>query len=707
MLTKTEILRVLPLAVLCLSLAAPVASQAQPANAVEIQIKADQVASNVSPLLYGLMTEEINYSYDGGLYAELVRNRNFKEDAKDAVHWQIVQERGGAGSMSLDTSQPFNEAIPASLKLTVTQASGDQRVGVANEGFWGIPVRPNTSYHASFYAKAGPGFAGPLTVAIVSNDGATVPASAQVARLTQDWKKYEVTLTTGNAKTSAENRLVISTGSAGTVWFNMVSLFPPTFNNRTMGNRKDIMQLLADMKPAFLRFPGGNYLEGNTVNTRFDWKKTIGDISQRPGHMDDAWRYWSSDGMGLLEFLEWCEDLHMQPVLGVYAGYSLRNGARFTSVPELQPFVKEALDEIEYVTGDGNTTWGAQRAKDGHPAPFPLEYVEIGNEDNADRQVGSYETRFAQFFDAIKAKYPQLKLIATTEVTTRAADVIDEHYYRRSEEEMEFHANDYDTRRRGGQQVFVGEWATRVGDPTPTLGAALGDAAWMTGMERNSDLIVMASYAPLFVNVNKGGMQWVTDMIGYDTMSSYGSPTYYAQKMFSLYHGDGVVSMTASGVPTKEWQPPAGRGGFVPPPQPAAAGRGGAPPAPPTQVPPPQGGAGRGGRGPAGPQQPPMPIQVPLMFFDATRDSKTGTIYVKVVNRGATPQSVHIALSGVTAVEPGGQVVTMSGSGPTDTNSITDPVRIVPVTTKVDGLSANFTRTFPPYSINVLEVKAK
>ncbi len=712
MLTKAGIPRVLPLAALCVLLVASTVSHAQPANAVEIQIKADQVASHVSPLLYGLMTEEINYSYDGGLYAELVRNRNFKEDAKDAVHWQLVQEHGGTGLMSLDTSQPFNEAIPASLKLTVTQASGDQRVGVANDGFWGIPARPNTSYHASFYAKAGTGFAGPLTVAIVSNDGTTAHASAQVAHVTQDWKKYEVTLTTGKAGPSADTRLVISAGTAGTVWFNMVSLFPPTFNNRPTGNRKDIMQLLADMKPAFLRFPGGNYLEGNTVGTRFDWKKTIGDISQRPGHMDDAWRYWSSDGMGLLEFLEWCEDLHMQPVLGVYAGYSLRNGARFTSFPELQPFVKEALDEIEYVTGDASTTWGAQRAKDGHPAPFPLEYVEIGNEDNADRQVGSYETRFAQFFDAIKAKYPQLKLIATTEVTTRAADVIDEHYYRRSEEEMEFHANDYDTRRRTGQRVFVGEWATRVGDPTPTLGAALGDAAWMTGMERNSDLIVMASYAPLFVNVNKGGMQWVTDLIGYDTLTSYGSPSYYAQKMFSLYHGDDVVPMTASGVPTKEWQPPAGRGGFVPPPQQAAAGRGGAPQAPPTQGPPPQGqppqgGAGRGGRGPAGPQQPPMPIQVPLMFFDATRDSKTGTIYVKVVNRAATPQSVHITLSGVTAVEPSGQAVTMSGSGPTDTNSITDPVRIVPVTTKVDGLSANFTRTFPPYSISVLEVKAK
>jgi alpha-N-arabinofuranosidase len=672
---------------------------------VEIQIKADQVASHVNSMLYGLMTEEINYSYDGGLYGELVRNRNFKEDAKDPVHWQVVQERGGAGSTSLDASQPFNEAIPASLKLTVTQASGNQRVGVANDGFWGIPVRPNSSYRASLYARGGSGFAGPLTVAIMSNDGATTQASAQIPRITQEWKKYEVTLTSGKAAPSAENRLVISAGSPGTVWFNMVSLFPPTWGDRPNGNRKDIMQLLADMKPAFLRFPGGNYLEGNTLATRFDWKKTIGDISQRPGHMNDSWRYWSSDGMGLLEFLEWCEDLHMQPVLGVYAGYSLRGGARFAPGAELEPYVKEAIEEIEYVTGDTSTTWGARRAKDGHAAPFPLEYVEVGNEDNADRQVGSYEGRFAQFFDAIKAKYPKLKVIATTAVTTRAADVIDEHYYRRSEEEMAFHANDYDTRRRTGQQVFVGEWATRVGDPTPNMSAALGDAAWMVGMERNSDLVIMASYAPLFVNVNKGGMQWVTDMIGYDTMSSYGSPSYYAQKMFSLYHGDDVVPISAQGVPSREWQPPVGRGGFVPPPQ--TPGRAGTPqpPAPAPQ----QGAAGPGGRGnqPAGPQQPPMPQQVPLMFFDATRDSKTGTIYVKVVNRAATPQAVHIAVSGVASVEPSGQVITMSAGSPTDTNSITEPARIVPVVTKVDGLSANFSRIFPSYSINVLEMKAK
>jgi alpha-N-arabinofuranosidase len=655
-----------------LLVAAPLALSGQPV----LQIKADQVAAHVSPMLYGLMTEEINFSYDGGLYAELVRNRSFKEDAKEPVHWQLVQEQGGTGTMALDPSQPFNDAIPTSLKLTVTKAGGNQRVGIANEGFWGIPVKPNTRYRASFYAKA-EGFAGPLGIAIVSNDGATVHASAQVARVTGSWKKYEAILTTGQAKASAENRLVISAGGAGTVWFSMVSLFPPTWNNRPNGNRKDIMQILADMKPAFLRFPGGNYVEGRTIATRFDWKKTIGDISQRPGHMNDAWRYWSSDGMGLLEFLEWCEDLHMQPVLAVYAGYSLA-GERVAAGKDLEPFVNDAIDEIEYAMGAASTTWGARRAKDGHPAPFKLEYVEVGNEDQFDRQTGSYEGRFAQFFDAIKAKYPKLNVVTTARVSGRNTDVLDEHYYRRSEDEMASHAHDYDTRDRAGQKVFVGEWATRVGAPTPNMSGALGDAAWMTGMERNSDLVIMESYAPLFVNVNKGGMQWPTDLIGFDALGSYGSPAYYAQQMFSLHHGDVVLPVTAQGVPTHEWQPP------------AAGGRRGAPGTP---TPP--------------PQPPPPPQQVPMLFFDATRDSKTGTIYVKVVNRAGTPQPVRVEISGLAAIEAKGQAITLSASSPDDTNSIAEPVKIVPITTNVEGLGANFTRTFPPYSITVLQMKGK
>ena len=328
------------------------------------------------------------------------------------------------------------------------------------------------------------------------------------------------------------------------------------------------MQLLADMHPSFLRFPGGNYLEGNSVATRFNWKETIHDISNRPGHQDDAWGYWSSDGMGLLEFLEWCEDLHMEPVLAVYAGYSMRAG-HIAAGPDLEPFVKDALDEIEYVSGDPSTTWGAQRAADGHPAPFKLEFVEVGNEDNFDRNAGNYDGRFAQFYDAIKAKYPKIQVIATTRVNGRAPDVVDSHLYvSAGEAAMEGHFHDYDNRPRTGPKVFEGEWATRGGQPAPTpnMADALGDAAFLIGMERNSDLVIMESYAPLLVNVsdlragrgNGGSMQWNIDLIGYDALGSYGSPSYYVQKMFSLNHGDEVLAATIANAPVREMAQPAG-----------------------------------------------------------------------------------------------------------------------------------------------------
>ena len=633
-----------------------------------LQIKADQVVAKVSPMLYGLMTEEINYSYEGGLYGELIRNRTFKANPTNAVFWSAV----GGGSISLDANAPLNAALNVSLKLDATQAAKNAPAGIANGGYWGIPVKPKTAYHASFYARAADGFTGPLTVSLQSADGKTVFAGAAIPAPTGDWKKYEVTLTTKKVKPSKDNRLVITTTAPGTIWFNQVSLFPPTFANRANGNRPDLMQLMADMNPKFLRFPGGNYLEGNTIETRFNWKNTIGDVSQRPGHLDDGWGYWSTDGLGLLEFLEWCEDLHMQPLLAVYAGYSMHQ-QHVTPGPDLEPYVQDALDEIEYVTGDTNTTWGAQRAKDGHPAPFPLRYVEVGNEDWFDRS-GSYDGRFTQFFDAIKAKYPQLQIIATAKTKTREPDVIDEHYYR-SQEDMEAHAHDYDQRSRTNQtKVFVGEWATRVGSPTPNMAGALGDAAWMTGMERNSDLVIMSCYAPLFVNVSDLGkgrsMQWKTDLIGYDALNSYGSPAYHAQKMFSTHHGDVVLATGSQDIPTYTWQPPARRNRD-------------------------------------GVEQPRPPAQeVPTLFFDATRDSQSGTIYLKVVNRSGTPQPVKVEISG-SSIASKGTAVVLKADHPDDTNSIQEPAKIVPVTEKVKGLGTSFTRTFPPYSITILELKAK
>jgi len=645
-----------------------------PTNPVPtLQIKADQVTAKVSPMLYGLMTEEINFSYEGGLYAELVRNRTFKANPTNAVYWNAIN-----AVIALDTNTPLNDALNVSLKLNTSKASKDSPAGIANGGYWGIPVKPSTTYRASFYAK-GKNFSGALTVAIKSTNGETVFASAEVPKISDRWQKYDVTLTTaGSAAPSKDNQLVISTTKPGTffnhhgtVWFQQVSLFPPTFNNRANGSRPDIMQLLADMQPKFLRLPGGNYLEGDYINERFDWKQTIGDISQRPGHRS-PWNYWSTDGFGLMEYLNWCEDLHMEPLLAVFAGYALKHDYVKPGT-DLEPYVQDALDEIEYVTGDATTKWGAQRAKDGHPAPFPLHYVEVGNEDWFDRS-GSYEERFAQFFNAIKTKYPNLQVIATTPVKSVTPDFVDEHYYR-SQEQMEAQSHMYDARKRDGPKIFVGEWATRVGRPTPNMAGALGDAAWMCCMERNSDIVLLESYAPLFVNVsdlNRGGsMQWPSDLIGYDALTSYGSPSYYAQKMFSTHHGDSILATDAQNLPTHTWQPPVRTRNGVP----------------------------QGDR--------PGPQDVPSVFYDATRDRQSGTIYLKVVNRQDMAQPVHVQISGIAAVEAQGTAIVLKADKPDATNSIQDPTNIVPVTETADGLGTDFTREFPPCSITILELKAK
>ncbi|HWD91236.1 MAG TPA: hypothetical protein VG938_02700 [Verrucomicrobiae bacterium] len=373
-------------------------------------VDAGHPAGKVSPLLYGLMTEEINHSYDGGLYAELIRNRTFLDDPTTPVNWSLVQDADASATIALDSGNAFNDRLTTSLRLIVRKAQRNHPAGVANTGYWGIPVQPRTSYRAAIVARADANFSGPVTVSIVSADGREVYATEKFSGLASTWKKFGITLKTGRVAPTANARFVITLDQPGTIWFALVSLFPPTWKNQPNGFRKDLMQMLVDLNPKFLRFPGGNYVEGDTVETRFDWKKTIGPIEERHGH-PCPWGYRSTDGLGLLEFLEWCEDMKAEPALAVYAGYSLR-GSHVNPGPDLQPFVQDALDEIEYVTGDTKTHWGAERAKDGHPRPFKLTYVEIGNEDWFDKSK-SYDGRFAQFRDAIKTRYPQFKTIST------------------------------------------------------------------------------------------------------------------------------------------------------------------------------------------------------------------------------------------------------------------------------------------------------
>ena len=275
-------------------------------------------------MLYGLMTEEINYSYDGGLYAELVRNRAFTDNRRlQPFHWLLYEAGNADASMIMDMKSGPSAALPLSLAVTIRSATDADQAGVANLGYWGIPVHPNTTYQGSFYAKAGDSSIGPITVRIINDETSKVLASTTVSGITSDWKQYKFSLRSDSSPASAHNRLVLTAGKPGKLWFSMVSLFPPTYKNRENGNRVDLMEMLAELRPTFLRFPGGDYLEGDHVADRFPWQKMIGPLVDRPTH-PSPWGYLSSDGMGLLEFLEWCEDLNIEPVLGVYAGYSRR-----------------------------------------------------------------------------------------------------------------------------------------------------------------------------------------------------------------------------------------------------------------------------------------------------------------------------------------------------------------------------------------------
>lgn len=619
---------------------------------IPLTIDAANPAGKVSPMHYGLMTEEINFCYDGGLYAELVRNRAFLDDPKSPAHWSAV----GGAAIALDPTNPLNDAIPTSLKVDSTTAGG----GVANTGYWGIPVKPSTTYRARFHAKAAAGFEGPLTVSITSEDGSIVYAKAETPAPGKDWKPVSLALTTAADVTpTTKARLVITTGKPGTVWLSLVSLFPPTWKDRPNGLRPDLMQMLVDLKPAFLRFPGGNYLEGDTVDTRFEWKKTLGPISQRPGHQG-PWGYRSTDGMGLLEFLQWCEDMGAEPVLGLYAGYSLK-GAFIKPGKDLEPFVQEALEEIEYVMGPATSTWGARRAKDGHPQPFKLRYVEIGNEDWFDKSL-SYDGRFAQFYDAIKKRYPQLKCISSVggeqpeklRVHSRKPDVLDEHFYRTAEEFLKMGRGYYDKADRKGHEIFVGEWAAhetphppwdpkaKQDPPTPNMKAAIGDAAFMTNMERNSDIVTMQCYAPLLVNLNE--RQWRPDLIGYDALNAYGSPSYYAIRMFSTNVGDQILT------------------------------------------------ANSGENSP--------------LYCSVTRDSKSGKIFLKLVNSSPEPQVVAIDLKGVKSIAPTAETETLAAA-PDATNTPAAPTAVVPVKGTLSGVKPAFSHTLPANSITVLKFSTR
>ena len=624
----------------------PVAGLAQ--ATATLTIETAKPIAKVNPTLYGIMTEEINHSYDGGLYAELVSNRTFQTNRGPSLeNWILLQNGNSRGHIDVDPNTGPSVAIPHSLKLTIESANANAETGFYNTGFWGIAVHPNTAYKGSFYAKADD--IGTLTIRLVNDKTGAIAASTTVNSIGNSWQRIEYALQTAALTPSADNHLEFLAKHAGTAWFSLMSLFPPTYGNEANGKRVDLMEKLAALHPAFLRFPGGNYLEGEHLSEHFEWKKSIGPLIDRPTH-PAPWNYRSSDGIGLLEFLTWCEDLHMEPLLAVFSGYSLQQ-EHINPGRDLEPYVEDALDEIEYITGDVSSRWGAERARNGHAQPFHLTFVEVGNEEYHD-QSNTYDARFTQFYRAIKQRYPQLQIAATAPVTTVQPDILDDndrqlhtHFYRTAQQFFQ-DTHRYDSYDRHGPKILVGEWATREGSPTTNFGAALGDAAWMTGLERNSDIVIMASYAPLFVNVSVGAMQWPNDLIGYDALRSYGSPSYYAQVMFSNHLGDQILDSR-------------------------------------------------------------LETDNPRLFESVTFDSKTRHLFVKLVNASSMEESVKVNIVGAPGVDRRATVTTLSAKTPQETNSIDEPARIIPITGTIPNAGPAFDHTMPRYSIQVLDIGLK
>ncbi len=609
-----------------------------PTSTIDIAMGASGVT--VSPNLFGAFMEDINYGGEGGLYNDEIRNSGFNDSTNALNAWSAIRGTGVSATLASDTTTGPTTALTQSGKLTVTSGvTASARVGISNTGYFGVAVAPSTSYTVQFYAKASSGFAGPLTVDLESTTG-TIYASAIVSSITTAWAQYTVTLnTSANAPTSSTNRFVISTNSTSangkTLSFGAVYVFPPAYQEASNHLRIDLMQKFAALKPAIFRVPGGNYLEGSTFATRFQWASTIGPVQNRPGHYNSAWGYWSTDGMGLDEYLQMAEEVGAAPILAVYAGYTL-NGTSDTGAT-LAADVTDAVNELHYVLDPVTTTWGAMRAANGHPAPYNVTYVEIGNEDFFS---SNYAAHYPLFYNAIHVAFPSLKIIATSTSTGGSPfDVLDDHFYQ-SPQWFESNSNHYDNTPRGSYQIFVGEYASLEGSPTNDMNAALGDASWLLGLERNSDLVTMSSYAPLWVNVN--GVQWSPDLIGFNATSSYGSPSYYAQLMLSQNHGTTVVSHTANGA---------------------------------------------GG----------------LQTLVTKTDS---TYYLTVVNTTGSSNASTINLGGITSVSSTATVTSFGATSSTATNSIANPVNIVPATSTLSGLGQSFGYTFPAYSITILQFDA-
>lgn len=686
---------------------------AAPASA-SLSVDVSKPSIRISPMLYGAFFEEISRAGDGGLYAEMLQNRSFEDLRTAPLGWHLLVEGGAKARMALDRENPINSKNPTSLRLEIETGGG--RVGIVNEGFKGsnlghmfpistpeeaqealatyekqfqsatagIALGEGKEYVFSCYSRS-VGVES-LDLSLEKQDG-TVLARARVAGIGGEWKKFELPLKALGAETNA--RLVQGAHTPGTVWLDMVSLFPrETFMGRPNGLRPDIAQMIKGMKPAFLRFPGGCFIEGLTLEYAPRWKTTIGDVAQRQGHYS-FWGYYSSGGLGFHEYLQFCEDIGAAPdyVVGCGISYkekygeSIKYKGKFdfanpsTHVSEqvqgLKEWVQDALDAIEYANGDAETTrWGAERAKNGHPAPFNLNHITIGNETSG----SAYEKHYARFHDAIRARYPKMTIITCVKTKDRPSDIYEEHFYRNSRWFIA-QAGMFDKKERTGPKIYIGEYATRYFDAgnNGNLLGAVGEAAYLLGCERNSDLVVMTSYAPLLANcpreVPQDWRNWKPNAIIFDSARVFGNPSYHLQRMLAENRGDVLLPVA---VTTPELEDTSGDGE-------------------PNETKP-------------GEKAPEKFTGLKALHASASLVESSGEIILKVVNAANVPLATKVDLAGAGEIRPVARGLILTSGDPKDENTFEVPLKVVPRPVEIKNAGASFEHTFPAYSVTLLNL---
>jgi alpha-L-arabinofuranosidase len=643
----------------------PAVMQAQKSQV--ITVKTTQPVAKIEPTMWGVFFEDINLGADGGIYAELVKNRSF-EFFRPLMGWTVKGNKVKEGDLLILTRKAVNTANPRFLRASVKNAASGE-VGLLNEGFRGMGIKKGLRYDFSvMYRQQQPGVS--LHIQLLDAKDQVIGDTVLTPSFRDTlWHKQAVSFHA--SETEPKGKLQLWLEGNGVIDLDMISLFPSdTWKNRPGGMRADMVQLLADMKPGFIRFPGGCIVEGFDLSQRYQWKKTIGPVEERQllinrWNFEFAHRptpdYFQTFGLGFFEYFQLAEDIGAEPLPILNCGMACQfNSAELASLDELGPYIQDALDLIEFANGDVNTTWGKLRADMGHPAPFHLKMLGVGNENWGPQ----YVERVKIFTQAIKARYPGIKLVNSSgtdpegerfnylnnELRSMHADIIDEHYYRQPEWFLQ-NAQRYDNYPRNGSKVFAGEYAAQS-DKTVSVNnrnnwyAALSEAAFMTGLERNADVVNMASYAPLFAHID--GWQWTPDLIWVDNLRAYGTPNYYVQQLFSLNKGTTVVPVQMNNA--------------------VIAGQ-------------------------------------DSLYASACIDEKNNELVIKLVNVADRQQSYKIELDGAKQVASQASLTVLQSNDRGSINSFEHPRQVAPQQSFIRIPGKQFTLQTAPYSFSVLRVK--